>query len=42
MPVILVLLAALVLPPVGLAADEPQLEPRVFKVPFRSVVENSI
>ena len=37
MPVILVLLAALVLPSVGLAVDEPELETRVFKVQFRSV-----
>jgi hypothetical protein len=37
MPVILVLLAVLVLPPVGLADDDPELETRVFKVQFRSV-----
>ncbi len=39
MPVILVLLAALVLAPVGLAADEPELETRVFTVQFRSVTD---
>ncbi len=39
MPVILVLLWALVLPPAGLAADEPELETRVFKVQFKPVVD---
>jgi hypothetical protein len=35
--VILVLLAALVLPPLGFAEDGPELETRVFKIQFKSV-----
>ncbi len=39
MPLILVLPAALLLPPVGLSADEPELETRVFQVQFKPVVD---